>query len=206
MNRMLRPSILTTVPSLRTISLPREVRVHVLRSRFVHLFLLFPDCCRTHDPQHGLHLCAHSSQGRMLKKDDDDTKDSDDTDESNDKEKKDRKSSGDGDDDPSETRAHRDGRDRGSFCHDIYIVDEDHHCADDVKDAVRDHYEDSSIHMDGDCDEADDNEDLCLEISDGDDCDEIVDDSLDELDEWCTRTEKSGEGCGDENKIIVVTA
>jgi hypothetical protein len=151
----------------------------------------------------------------MLKKDD-----SDDTDESEDRkdrdgggDSKDKDRDGGGDskdkdcddchDDPSGTKAHRDGRDRGSFCNDIYIVDEDHHCADDVKEAVDDHFFDATIHMDSDCDEADDHEDVCLEISDSDDCDEVVNDSLDELEEWCSNDSRSG---GSEGGGVVVIA
>lgn len=145
----------------------------------------------------------------MLKKDSNDSNDSDD-DENNrrnsgdgdddDDDKKEKKSSGDkNEDDPSETKAHRDGRVRGSSCRHIYIVDEDNECADDVEEAVKDVFESSTIHMDDDCDEADDNEDVCLEISDGDNCDEIVEDSLDELDEWCD-TGRSGGGGGVEEE------
>ncbi|KAL3770053.1 hypothetical protein ACHAWU_005880 [Discostella pseudostelligera] len=150
---------------------------------------------------------------RMLKKDDsDDTDESEDHDERDDRDDRDDRDSksdkecDDCHDGSSETRAHRDGRDRGSFCNDIHIVDEDHHCADDVKDAVDDHFFDATIHMDGDCDEADANEDVCLEISDSDDCDEVVNDSLDELEEWCSNGSRSGvnQGGGNAPPVIVV--
>ncbi len=128
--------------------------------------------------------------------DDHDKKDRKDDDDSGDHDKKDRKDDDDDSDDKkdskadkedsSETRAHRDGRSRGLFCSDIYIANEHHHCADEVKHAVEDDYTDSDVHMDSDCDEADDNEDVCLKISDSDNCDDVVDDSLDELDEWCS--------------------
>lgn len=150
----------------------------------------------------------------MLKKDDsDDTDESedhherDDRDDRDDRDSKSDKECDDCHDGSSETRAHRDGRDRGSFCNDIHIVDEDHHCADDVKDAVDDHFFDATIHMDGDCDEADANEDVCLEISDSDDCDEVVNDSLDELEEWCSNDRSGGTedgGNGYQEGVIVL--
>jgi len=60
--------------------------------------------------------------------------------------------------------------------------------------------------MDSDCDEADDHEDVCLEISDSDDCDEVVNDSLDELEEWCSNGSRSGvnQGGGNAPPVIVV--
>ena len=157
----------------------------------------------------------------MLKKDSDDDDDNDTTASGDhedrnkdDHDKKDRKDDDDDSDDKkdskadkedsSETRAHRDGRSRGLFCSDIYIANEHHHCADEVKHAVEDDYTDSDVHMDSDCDEADDNEDVCLEISDSDNCDDVVDDSLDELDEWCTLTKRGG-GTDETIDVVVVS-
>ncbi|KAL7427062.1 hypothetical protein ACHAXH_002220 [Discostella pseudostelligera] len=58
-------------------------------------------------------------------------------------------------------------------------------CLDDVIDAVNDSFEGTVVHVDDNCNDADDDEVTCLEISDSNDCNEVVDDALDELDEFC---------------------
>ena len=112
---------------------------------------------------------------------DDDTKKSRDNDDDEDDDEDDR--NGD-----STTRAHRRGHQRGGdrrFCRFIDIVDDGHDCLDDVIDAVNDSFEGTIVHLDENCNDADDDEVTCLEISDSNDCDEVVDDALDELDKFC---------------------
>ena len=93
----------------------------------------------------------------------------------------------DDEDDDEETRAHRDGHRRGGqdFCDHIYVVDEDFHCAEDVRDAIEELFTYTDVHLVENCKHADDDEDVCLTISNSHDCDEVVEDALDELDEFC---------------------
>ena len=106
--------------------------------------------------------------------DDEDTKESRDNDEDDDE------------DDDEETRAHRKGFRRGvkDFCDFIHVVDEDFRCAEEVSDAIEEVFN-VEVLMDDDCDDADDEDEVCLEISDSGDCDEVVDDALDEVEEFC---------------------
>jgi hypothetical protein len=92
----------------------------------------------------------------------------------------------DDEDDDEETRAHRKGYRRGGqdFCDHIYVVDEDFECAEDVRDAIESLFN-VDVLMDNDCEDADDEEEVCLEISDSGNCNEVVDDALDEVEEFC---------------------
>ena len=125
----------------------------------------------------------------MLKEETGDTVPTTDTKASSDAE--DRKESRDNDedddeDDDEETRAHRKGYRRGGqdFCNHIFVVDEDFECAEDVRDAIESLF-DVDVLMDNDCEDADDEEEVCLEISDSGNCNEVVDDALDEVEEFC---------------------
>ena len=111
----------------------------------------------------------------------------DDTRESRDNDDDDTRESRDSEDDDSTTRAHRHGHRRGGkdFCDDIYVVDEDFHCANEVKQAIEDAFTYTEVHLVENCNRADDDEEVCLEISDSRNCDDVVNDALDEVDEFC---------------------
>jgi len=122
----------------------------------------------------------------------DDTKKSRDNDDEDDDED-------DDDDEDSTTRAHRLGDRRGGdrrFCRFIVIVDDGQDCLDEVIDAVNDSFEGTVVHVDNNCNDADDDEVTCLEISDSNDCEEVVNDALNELDEFCI-SDRGGFDFGD---------
>jgi hypothetical protein len=128
------------------------------------------------------------TESRKESRDNDDTKESRDNDEDDDDEdtRESRDNDEDDDDDDEETRAHRKGFRRGvkDFCDFIHVVDEDFRCAEEVSDAIEEVFN-VEVLMDDDCDDADDEDEVCLEISDSGDCDEVVDDALDEVEEFC---------------------
>jgi hypothetical protein len=126
------------------------------------------------------------TESRKESRDNDDTKESRDNDEDDDDEDTRESRDNDEDDDDEETRAHRKGFRRGvkDFCDFIHVVDEDFRCAEEVSDAIEEVFN-VEVLMDDDCDDADDEDEVCLEISDSGDCDEVVDDALDEVEEFC---------------------
>ena len=115
-----------------------------------------------------------------------DRKESRDNDEDDDDEETRESRDNDEDDDDEETRAHRKGFRRGvkDFCDFIHVVDEDFRCAEEVSDAIEEVFN-VDVLMDDDCEDADDEDEVCLEISDSGNCNEVVDDALDEVEEFC---------------------
>jgi hypothetical protein len=120
-------------------------------------------------------------ESRDNEEDENDTKQSRDNDDDDTRESKNNK------EDDSTTRAHRHGHRRGGkdFCDNIYVVDEEFNCAKEVKDAIEDTFSYTNVHLDNNCKQADDDEEVCLEISDSHNCDNVVNDALDEVDEFC---------------------
>ena len=105
----------------------------------------------------------------------------------------------DDDDEDSTTRAHRHGHQRGGdrrFCEFIDIIDDGQDCLDEVIDAVNDLFEGTEVGLYENCNDADDDEVTCLEISDSNDCEEVVNDALNELDEFCI-SDRGGFDFGD---------
>lgn len=162
-------------------------------------------------------------KGRVLNKSDDtedtapsnDNNERDNGDDGEDDTKKSRDNADDEEDDEdddnedSTTRAHRHGHQRGGdrrFCEFIDIVDDGQDCLDEVIDAVNDLFEGTEVGLYENCNDADDDEVTCLEISDSNDCEEVVNDALNELDEFCISDRGGFDfGDGDRDGIIRLT-